>query len=35
VKAVEQLTDLNVQLLRLSRLAPEARAAVRRGGRHG
>ena len=35
VKVVEQLTDLNVQLLRLGRLAGEAKAAVRRGGRHG
>jgi len=35
VKVVEQLTDLNVQLLRLGRLAPEAKAAARRGGRHG
>jgi hypothetical protein len=35
LKLVEQLTDLNVRLLRLRRLAPEAKAAVRRGGDHG
>jgi hypothetical protein len=35
LKVVAQLTDINVQLLRMGRLAPKARAAVRRGGRHG
>jgi hypothetical protein len=35
LKLVEQLTDLNVRLLRLRRLAPETRAARGRGGRHG
>ena len=44
LKVVEQLTDLNVRLLRMGRLAPGAnegaanragKAAVGRGGRHG
>jgi hypothetical protein len=34
LKLVERLTNLNVQLLRIGRLAAEAKAAVRRGGRH-
>lgn len=35
VKLVRELTDVNVQLLRMGRLTPEAKAAGRRGGRHG
>jgi len=35
LKVVEQLTDLNVRLLRMGRLAPEAKAVVGRGLRHG
>ena len=35
LKAVEQLTDLNVQLLRIGRLVAKTKAAVGREGRHG